>query len=87
MPYPSGVVTKGLGSKDQGLWPGEWSGGGSLMRVGSQGKSTGPGKKHTMKREQLPLYAIALATLIVGLVFAGVPAGTLIVIPLVIACR
>ena len=39
-----------------------------------------------MNREQLPLYAIALAVLVVGLVFAGVPVGTLIVLPLVLAC-
>lgn len=39
-----------------------------------------------MKREQLPLYAVALAVLIVGLAFAGVPAGTLIVLPLILAC-
>lgn len=39
-----------------------------------------------MKREQLPLYALALAVLIVGLAFAGVPLGTLIVLPLVLAC-
>jgi len=39
-----------------------------------------------MKREQLPLYALALAVLIVGLVFAGVPIGTLVVVPLFLAC-
>ena len=39
-----------------------------------------------MKREQLPLYALALAVLIVGLVFAGVPVGTLVVLPFVLAC-
>ena len=39
-----------------------------------------------MKREQLPLYAIALAVLVVGLAFAGVPVGTLIVLPLLLAC-
>jgi hypothetical protein len=39
-----------------------------------------------MKREQLPIYAVALAVLIVGLAFAGVPLGTLIVLPLVLAC-
>jgi len=39
-----------------------------------------------MKREQLPLYAIALAVLIVGLAYAGVPLGTLIVLPLILAC-
>lgn len=39
-----------------------------------------------MKREQLPLYAIALAVLIVGLVYAGVPLGTLVVLPLILAC-
>jgi hypothetical protein len=39
-----------------------------------------------MKREQLPLYAIALAVLIVGLAFAGAPLGTLIVLPLVLVC-
>ena len=39
-----------------------------------------------MNGERLPLYAIALAVLVVGLVFAGVPVGTLIVLPLVLAC-
>ena len=39
-----------------------------------------------MTREQLPLYALALAVLIVGLVMAGVPEGTLVVIPFVLAC-
>ena len=39
-----------------------------------------------MKREQMPLYAIALAVLIVGLVYAGVPLGTLVVLPLILVC-
>lgn len=39
-----------------------------------------------MKREQLPLYALALAVLVVGLAMAGVPLGTLIVVPMVLAC-
>lgn len=39
-----------------------------------------------MKREHLPLYAIALAVLIVGLAFAGVPLGTLLVLPLILVC-
>lgn len=39
-----------------------------------------------MKREQLPLYVIALAILIVGLAFAGVPSGTLLILPLVLVC-
>ena len=39
-----------------------------------------------MKREQIPLYAIALAVLVVGLAFAGIPVGTLIVLPLLLAC-
>ena len=39
-----------------------------------------------MKREQLPLYVVALAILIVGLALAGVPVETLIVLPLVLAC-
>ena len=43
-------------------------------------------KVRTMNKEQLPFYAIALATLIVGLLFAGVPVGTLLVVPLVLAC-
>jgi hypothetical protein len=30
-------------------------------------------RKHTMRREQLPLYAVAVAVLIVGLAFVGVP--------------
>jgi hypothetical protein len=39
-----------------------------------------------MKREQLPLYAIALAVLIVGLAYSGVPLGSLLILPLVLAC-
>ena len=39
-----------------------------------------------MKREQLPLYVIALAVLIVGLAFAGVPSGTLLILPLILVC-
>ena len=39
-----------------------------------------------MKREQLPLYALALAVLVVGLAFAGVPVGTLVVLPFVLGC-
>ena len=39
-----------------------------------------------MKREQLPLYAIALAVLIVGLAFVGVPLGTLLIVPLLLVC-
>jgi hypothetical protein len=39
-----------------------------------------------MKREQLPLYAIALAVLVVGLAFADVPLGTILVLPLILVC-
>jgi len=39
-----------------------------------------------MRREQLPLYAIALAVLVVGLAFAGVPLGTVLVLPLILVC-
>jgi len=39
-----------------------------------------------MKREQLPLYALALAVLVVGLAFAGVPVETLFVAAIVLAC-
>jgi hypothetical protein len=39
-----------------------------------------------MRREQLPLYAMALAVLMVGLAFAGVPMGTLIVLLIFLAC-
>ena len=39
-----------------------------------------------MKKEQMPRYAMALAVLIVGLAFAGVPLSTLLVLPLVLAC-
>ena len=39
-----------------------------------------------MKRENLPLYAIALAVLIVGLAFAGVPLGSLLILPLILVC-
>jgi|SoiMethySBSTD1v2_1073268.scaffolds.fasta_scaffold193182_4 DUF2933 family protein len=39
-----------------------------------------------MKREHLPLYAIAPAILIVGLAFAGVPVQTILFGLLVLAC-
>jgi len=39
-----------------------------------------------MKKEQLPGFAMVLVVLIVGLAFAGVPASTLIVVPLILAC-
>jgi hypothetical protein len=39
-----------------------------------------------MKRQHLGLYAIALAVLIVGLAFAGVPLTTVLVGLLVLAC-
>lgn len=39
-----------------------------------------------MKHQQLPLYATALAILIVGLAWAGVPVSTLLVGLLVLAC-
>ncbi|MCE7004624.1 DUF2933 domain-containing protein [Kibdelosporangium philippinense] len=39
-----------------------------------------------MKRQHLPLYAIALAILIVGLAFAGVPVQTILFGLLVLAC-
>lgn len=39
-----------------------------------------------MKRQYLPLYAIALAILIVGLAFAGVPVQTILFGLLVLAC-
>ena len=39
-----------------------------------------------MKKEQMPRYAMALAVLIVGLAFAGVPLSTLLVLPLLLAC-
>ncbi len=39
-----------------------------------------------MKRQQWGLYAIALAVLVVGLVWAGVPASTLLIAALVLAC-
>jgi hypothetical protein len=39
-----------------------------------------------MKRQHLPLYAIAAAILIVGLVALGVPANTLLVGALALAC-
>ena len=43
-------------------------------------------KVNTMKRQQWGLYAVALAILVVGLVWAGVPASTLLVAGLVLAC-
>ena len=39
-----------------------------------------------MKRQQLPLYAIALAILVVGLAFAGVPVQTMLFGLIVLAC-
>jgi hypothetical protein len=39
-----------------------------------------------MKRQHLPLYAIALAILIVGLAFAGIPVQTLLLGLVVLAC-
>ena len=39
-----------------------------------------------MKRQHLGLYAIALAILIVGLAFAGVPVQTMLLGLLVLAC-
>ena len=39
-----------------------------------------------MKREQLPIYALALAILIVGLAAVGVPLGTLFVSLVALAC-
>ena len=39
-----------------------------------------------MKRQPWGLFAVALAILIVGLVWAGVPAGTLLTVGLVLVC-
>jgi len=39
-----------------------------------------------MKRQQWDLYAVALAILVVGLVWAGVPASTLLIAALVLVC-
>jgi len=39
-----------------------------------------------MKRQQWGLYAVALAILVVGLVWAGVPASTLLIAALVLVC-
>ena len=39
-----------------------------------------------MKRQHIPLYAAALGLLIVGALAAGVPASTLLVLALVLAC-
>lgn len=39
-----------------------------------------------MKRQPWGLYAIALAILVVGLVWAGVPASTLLIAALVLVC-
>jgi hypothetical protein len=43
-------------------------------------------KENVMKRQQLSLYAIALAILIVGLAFAGVPVQTMLFGLIVLAC-
>jgi hypothetical protein len=39
-----------------------------------------------MKRQQWGLYSVALAILVVGLVWAGVPASTLLIAALVLVC-
>jgi hypothetical protein len=39
-----------------------------------------------MKRQQLPLYAIALAILVMGLALAGVPVQTMLFGLIVLAC-
>ena len=39
-----------------------------------------------MTRQQWGLYAVALAILVVGLVWAGLPASTLLVAGLILAC-
>jgi Flp pilus assembly protein TadB len=39
-----------------------------------------------MKRPQWGLYAVAFAILVVGLVWAGVPASTLLIVGLVLLC-
>jgi hypothetical protein len=39
-----------------------------------------------MKRPQWGLYAVAVAILVVGLVWAGVPASTLLIAGLVVVC-
>jgi multisubunit Na+/H+ antiporter MnhG subunit len=39
-----------------------------------------------MKRQQWGMYAVALAILVVGLVWAGVPASTLLVAGLILVC-
>ena len=39
-----------------------------------------------MKQKHLPLYAIALAILVVGLAFAGVPVQTILIGLLVLTC-
>jgi len=39
-----------------------------------------------LRREQRALYAVAVAVLIVGLAFAGVPLGTPAVLPVLLAC-
>jgi cell division protein FtsW (lipid II flippase) len=39
-----------------------------------------------MKRPQLGLFAVAFAILVVGLVWAGVPASTLLIAGLVLVC-
>jgi hypothetical protein len=50
----------------------------SLKAFGEEG--------NVMRRQQLPLYAIALAILIVGLAFAGVSMSTLLFGLIVLAC-
>jgi hypothetical protein len=43
-------------------------------------------KGNVMKRANLPLYAVALSILVVGLAFAGVPISTLLLGLVVLAC-
>jgi hypothetical protein len=41
---------------------------------------------NAMKRQQWGLYAVALAILVVGLVWAGIPASTLLFAGLILVC-
>jgi len=76
--YPYRVGTFGPRRHDLGPYP-------HPVAAGSV-KGVPSGKGNAMKRQQLPLYSIAAAILVVGLVALGVPASTLLFGALVLAC-
>lgn len=78
--YPGGVGPKGPAKGERWPYP---------ARVPTRTLKAEPrfdGKGPAMKRQQWGLYAVALAILVVGLVWAGVPASTLLIAALVLVC-